>query len=259
MLFNNNKGAGMKKLIVIVRICGAAVMITSGVVLAADVKSSIYIGVGYGKVAVAEGEIQYGNTSSPYSGSLHLGYELNDFFALEAQYISTTKNAKGSYRLEDIDIAPIFWNELITNTPDLTLADAMSLYPEANADVDLQMTGALDAYALYGVYRSAGNLYIKAKLGAVNAQTKVTASPSSIALSLQDFTGVVALTHLQKGDEGFSGLVENAVVTQTENKVSLSGGVGVGYELNTQLKLELEYTRLTSDIEIGSLSVQYHF
>lgn len=249
----------MRKLLIIMSVCGSIFATSAELALADTEISSIYLGLGYGKVSVGDGEIQYEDTDAALSGSLTLGYHLNSSFAVEAQYLSTVKDAKGTYWLEDMDFALPFWSELASNTPGVTLSDAQNMYPAVNADINVEITGIFDAFALYGAYRSQGDLYIKAKLGIVNARTEVTAAPTSIALRLQDYTGALTPVNLQKGDEGFAGITQNATIIKKETTTDLSGGLGVGYKLSERLALELEYTRLTDNIDIGSLSFQYRF
>lgn len=95
----------------------------------------------------------------------------------------------------------------------------------SDGKADLGILGSVhysvDTYAVYGTYRTAGDVYFRARLGLLNEQ--VDAGPV---------------------DESDSGL---------------SGGAGVGFDLGNNVEVQLEYTLIESDLNFWSGSVVARF
>jgi len=97
---------------------------------------------------------------------------------------------------------------------------------EANfADIDYEFFGNRGSFdyktlALYGVYRSEGDFYLKAKAGIINQEIKSS--------------------FFKEDDTGFS------------------AGIGAGARLGS-VSLEAEYTVLDSDVNFFSIGANFHF
>lgn len=92
-------------------------------------------------------------------------------------------------------------------------------------------------YSLYGVYRSPGKFYFKARLGA--SYTDIDTSTERTKLTLN------------------SNSVSSSSVG--DSSLELSFGVGAGYRFKT-ISIEMEYAKSGSDISyINLLSLKYHF
>lgn len=86
-----------------------------------------------------------------------------------------------------------------------------------------------DTLALYGVWRSGGDLFFKSKLGFLKEEVKITAKSGANTVSAE------------ADDSG------------------LSFGLGVGYRITDQIIVEAEYTLIEADIDAFTLGLAYKF
>ncbi len=88
----------------------------------------------------------------------------------------------------------------------------------------MKFNGDMQTYALYGVYRTSGDVYAKFKAGILNEEVSI-----KVANQTADF-----------GDDGFS------------------AGIGAGYR-SGPVSIEAEYTILEQDVDFLSVGLNYHF
>ncbi len=87
----------------------------------------------------------------------------------------------------------------------------------------------INTFAVYGVYRSSGNIYFKGKVGFLNEDVSINVNAFGTPIS----------------------------AAGSDSSASL--GVGVGWRIPDSNSLELEYTIVEEDIDFLSLGYNYHF
>lgn len=248
----------MKKVLISLGVVGA---LMSGAVLAQERSSNLYVGAGYGVVAIPdEDEIKFSDANN---GFIQLGYKLTENFAIEGQYSKSTKDADAKLIVEDIDVSEAWWAELEQFDPSWSGGIAQSIFPYATIDVTTSIKASIETAAIYGVYRSSGDLYFKVKVGYLREDSTLTISPSAfefyspVAENVTPNEPVVFSS--KKGDDNFDTYVGDFSGDVSASESGLSAGLGVGYQFSARFFSELEYTALNDDLDMYSLSINFAF
>lgn len=245
----------MKKVLVSLGVVGA---LMSGAVLAQEGKSNLYVGAGYGVVAIPDEDgIKFSDANN---GFIQLGYKLTENFAIEGQYSKSMKDASTNVSLEELDISQLWWDTMLEMNPGMTRSQAQSLYSYAQMDINMNIEASIETSAIYGVYRSTGNLYFKAKAGYLKEETTITGKATAIDLFAMGGIGVDNIdVSLAEGDDGFEEFGGGVAESATESESGFSAGLGVGYKFSDRFFSELEYTALNDDLDMYSLSINFAF
>lgn len=245
----------MKKVLVSLGVVGA---LMSCAVFAQEKTSNFYVGAGYGVVAVPdEDEIKFSDANN---GFVQLGYKFTESFAIEGQYSKSTKDASADVSIEEMDISDIWWQTMVDMNPGMTLAQAQSFFPYAEMSMDMDLEASIETSAIYGVYRSNGNLYFKVKAGYLKNEVTMTGKATALDFYVMGANGAeTAEFSLAEGDEGFEEFAGESQQTASESESGFSAGVGVGYKLTERFFSELEYTALNDDLDMYSLSINVAF
>lgn len=244
----------MKKVLFV---CSLMVAAISANTVAQQESPQFYAGVGFGKVTVPD--VEGINFSDPNNGFIQFGYEINASFAIEGQYSKSTKDASANYMEEGIDISEVWWNSIVSMNPGTTLSDAQSWWPYVEADVGLGLDVNVETTAIYGAYRSNGDLYVKAKAGYLREKSTLTVRANSYDVTAYISNGDPFEFSAKRGDDNFDALDLDVSEKISESESGFSGGVGVGYKFTNNLFSELEYTMLNDDLDLYSLSINYQF
>jgi outer membrane immunogenic protein len=156
-------------------------------------QSGLYVGAGLTQVKFGD------DTPEPDNYLLNIGYNFNSNWAAEFQYTDSYSDADFSYVDEEIAVS---------------------------GDMSLSTT------AIYGVYRSSGPLYFKAKAGFMDAEAKFNAS----------FT---------EGENTISG-------SNSESESGWAAGVGAGYRFGAA-NIELDYIVTDSKIDIDFAAISFNY
>jgi hypothetical protein len=222
----------------------------------AQEQRGFYIGTGYGVMKLPE--VDGMDFSDAHNAYLQVGYQITNNFAIEAQYSNSTKEGSADFLIEDIDTSWEVWQSLMELNAGMTLSEAMSIFPESYADIGIRMDADVETLALYGVYRSSGKFYLKAKAGGVSAKASIKAAVSSFDFRWLEGNGNVIEGSVEPGMEGFDMMAEDFVVTESERDTEFSAGLGVGYRIDGNFMSELEYT-VIDDVDYISLGINYAF
>jgi opacity protein-like surface antigen len=244
----------MKKALFVASLISTAISVNA---IAQQDSSRFYAGVGFGKVTVPDAEGI--NFSDANNGFIQLGYKINENFAIEGQYSKSTKDASASYFVEGMDVSEEWWDSIVSLNPGVTLTDAQSWYPYVEADIGLGFDATIETTAIYGVYRSVGDLYLKAKAGYLREKSTLTIRANSYSLTAYVPNGDPFRFSSKRGDKDFDALDFDVSEKATESESGFSGGLGVGYKFTKNLFSELEYTMLNDDLDFYSLSINYQF
>lgn len=244
----------MKKMLLVSSLMAAVVSLHAA---AQQNPSPFYVGIGFGKVSVPTvEEIKF---SDPNNGFIQFGYKINENFAIEGQYSKSIKDASASFEAEGIDVSDVWWSSIVSLNPGVTLADAQNMYPYVEVDVSLGADVNVETTAIYGVYRSSGDLYVKAKAGYLREKSTLTMRANSYDLTAYVSDGDPFRFSAKRGDNNFDALDLGLSEKISESESGFSGGVGVGYKFTASLFSELEYTMLNDDLDFYSLSINYAF
>lgn len=220
--------------------------------------SNFYAGAGYGVVTVPKVDgIKFSDANN---GFIQLGYRLTENFSIEGQYSRSAKEAKASLVAEGIDVSEIWWQELVDLDPAWGNGSAQATFPYAFIDLAVNANVDIETTAIYGAYRSSGDLYVKVKAGYLRESSTMTLTPLSF-----DFYAAVYEPNMpvefssQKGDGYFETYVGEASAKLSESESGFSGGLGVGYKFSEHFFSELEYTMMNDDLDYYSLSINYMF
>ncbi len=226
--------------------------------IAAELQGSgIYLGLGYGIVNVPkEDGLKIDNANN---ANIQFGYGFANGFAVEAQYSSSTKKASASISEENIDISSDVWLALMDSNPGMTLDEAASIIPMANADVTVGLDLDVETLALYGAYRSSGDLYVKAKAGLVSVKSTGHIGVDQYTVRFVDIVNNSYEYTVGHGDQGFDENLGGINEKISETKTDFSVGLGAGYRFTPAISAELEFTRLNKDYDYYSLGVNYNF
>lgn len=244
----------MKSLVLSLGVVGA---LTSSAVVAQEKASGFYVGAGYGVVSVPNVDgIKF---SDPNNGFIQLGYQLTENFAIEGQYSKSTKDASASYTEEAVDVSYVWWQSVADMSPGVDLAEVQSWFPYAIADVTMKLDVNVETKAIYGVYRSSGVFYVKAKAGYLSEKSTLTVAAESMDLFVAVANGDPIDVSLSREDEGFNELVSDSKGKISETKSDFSAGLGLGYKFTPHIFSELEYTMLNDDLDFYSFSINWAF
>ncbi|RYZ93284.1 MAG: porin family protein [Moraxellaceae bacterium] len=218
---------------------------------------SFYTGIGFGTVKVkALDELKF---SDARNGAIQFGYKISENFAIEAQYSTSIKDAKAKDAIQTVDFSEAWWKEVIRLNPTMSLFEAQNLFPYAVADLTVNLNAKIDTTALYGVYRSSGNLYFKIKAGYLREEVKLTGRGQEADVYVAVQNGQPIEVNDTKGSQTFSTFGFDKKITISETDSGFSGGLGAGYKFTEQLFAELEYTRIEADVNFLSASLNYAF
>lgn len=239
----------------ILRIATVFTLVLAGVVNAQE-QRGFYIGTGYGvmKAPDLDGE----SFSDARNAYIQVGYQFSESFAIEAQYSDSTKASTADFTVDGIDTRWELWESMLQLNEGMTLDEAMAIFPEAYADVGFLADIEIETLALYGVYRSSGKFYIKAKAGGVSAKANGTFAPVSYDYQWFDGNGSVIEGSLDSGTDGFDDLTQDFTVKESSKDTEFSAGLGVGYRIGSSFFSELEYT-VIDDVDYISLGINYSF
>jgi outer membrane immunogenic protein len=255
VLFWNSLECCMKKGLLYLGVVG---LLGAQAVVAQERPSNFYIGAGYGAVAVDE---QDGFTfSDAKNGIIQLGYKISENFAIEGQYSKSSKDASTELTIDDIDVTEAWWDGIAAMNPGSSLSSIQSVFPYTAVDLRANVDANIETTAIYGVYRSGGDLYFKAKLGYLNEKTTLTGSANALDFHVY-ISGVAEPDEftLQQGDDGFEDFTDESTITESESDSGVSAGLGLGYKFTDRFFSELEYTMLSDDLNMYSLSINFAF
>lgn len=216
----------------------------------AQENSGFYVGAGFGVVKLPSEDGL--NFSNPKNGSIDFGYSFSENWAVEAQVSQTVSEGTLSSN-ETRNITSEFRAALMDEG--LTSAQAIAAVKSADLDMSVKLDASVDSYGIYGVYRSSGQLYFKAKAGLLSVKTTIDGGASKAAVNVVNSAN--QSTNLSANDMGFD--LSDFDQSMSETETEFSAGIGGGYKFSEKLAAELEYTQLTSDFDSYTLSVKYSF
>lgn len=244
----------MKKTLLSLGVLGVFI---SSAVAAQEKPLNFYAGVGYGTVAVPEDdEISFSDADN---GFIQLGYKLSENFSIEGQYSKSVKDAKATYIEEGINVTDEWWESILEMNPGTTLNEIQGVFPYAVIDLAVNIDASIETSAIYGVYRSSGDLYFKVKAGYLSEKTTLTIKPSAFDFYAEVLGNAPIVFTAAEGDEEFDDFGQLPVEKVSDKESDFSGGVGVGYKLTNRFFSELEYTMLNDDLDMYSLSINFAF
>ncbi|WP_323814205.1 outer membrane beta-barrel protein [Cellvibrio sp. NN19] len=236
---------------------GVVGALMSCAVAAQEQATGFYVGAGYGVVSVPKVDgIKF---SDPNNGFIQLGYQFTKNFSIEGQYSKSTKDASARYTEEGVDFSEAWWQSIVEMNPGATISDAQSWFPFAVADMTMKFDVNVETTAIYGVYRSGGDLYVKAKAGYLSEKSTLTAVAESIDMYIAVANGDPIEFSANSSDEEFDDLAAETKQKASETSSDFSAGLGVGYKFTSHVFSELEYTMLNDDLDFYSLSINWAF
>lgn len=244
----------MKKVLSVVSLITASLSFYSS---AQQDNSQAYAGVGIGRITVPD--VDGINFSDANNGFFQLGYEINENISIEGQYSKSFKDASASYSEVGTDVSEFWWDSIVSLNPGVTMADAQSWYPYVEADMELDLDATIETAAIYGVYRSSGDFYFKAKAGYLREKSTLSIRTNAYSLTAYVQNGDPFKFSAKRGDESFEALDLGGSGKIIESESSFSGGLGLGYRFTKVLFTEFEYTVLNDDLDLYSLSFNYRF
>lgn len=238
---------------------GIAGWVMSGIVSADENTSNLYVGAGYGVIPEVEPEQEdYIKLSDANNGFIQLGYKISENFAIEGQYSKSTKDASTNVLFGETRVNRISWNDIIQINPDWSMAMAQSAYPYAFMDLALTFDVNIETTAIYGVYRSSGDLYFKLKGGYLREKSTLKINPKSFDLYAYDERhNKIPMASVEKGEKYFDAFAGRFDQKFSESESAFSAGLGAGYQFSARLFSELEYTMLNDDLNFYSLNINY--
>lgn len=244
----------MKKVLFVSSLIAAAISINA---IAQQDSSPFYVGVGFGKVTVPN--VEGVKFSDANNGFIQLGYKINENFAIEGQYSKSTKDASAKYNVSDMDVTEVWWEDILALNPDMSLEEVQSIYPYVELDAGFGADATIETTAIYAVFRSTGDLYLKAKAGYLREKSTLTLQINNYDLSVySNYDGLFTFS-AKRGDEHFANMGFDETEKASASESGFSGGLGVGYKFTQHLFSELEYTMLNDDLDLYSLSINYQF
>lgn len=207
------------------------------------------------------------------------GYQWGNGFGVEAQYLQT----KGADI--DADTAIVDYDLTLNSGGDITTQKEDGYI--SNAEVEDKIIGLAGTYK-YKPNRNSG-FYIKGKLGGsyveseqsytINASKEAQEEALVVKREMQDELIVLnKILAMQSEDVGIpefevrekiraaEAALNNAEILASGHKykkktdtTDWSAGIGVGYNFKNNMAVELQYERITKDIDAVALGVQYNF
>lgn len=232
--------------------CAVAMVVGSLAVNASAAETTgFYAGVGYGVVKLPSEDGD--SFSNPKNGSFDFGYSFSESWAVEGHVSSSLTDGTAHISTSE-DATFEMRNELMT-TQNYTYAQAQQAVQSASIDMALNANASVDTYGLYGVYRTPGAFYAKVKAGVLAVKTSVSVKFSSASVTIVD--GNNQTTMMTASQLGLN--MGDFNTSESETKTEFSAGVGAGYKFTNNMSAELEYVRLSSDLDYYGLSVKYAF
>lgn len=217
-----------------------------------EAAANVYVGVGYGGI---ESDF-YQWTGDERNLNVQLGYPIAPGFSIETQYSKTVSG--GDYKFSYGVGGYHFWNLLVDRNPGMTYEQAEELYPYPNGYGDINRESNYETMALYGVSKTSGDLYVKAKAGVASVKQTYTYGPLNYEGYIVDADGSVIYGELTPDDEEFENYMGD-VDSYSYRDTGFSLGVGAGYKFTPALFAEIEFTRLNEHNEYYSLTMNYSF
>lgn len=212
--------------------------------------SGFYVGAGVGLVKLPSDDDF--NFSNPKNGSIDFGYSFSENWAVEAQVSQTV--AEGAFSARNAyDVSSEMRAAYVANGH--TSAQAIADIKSALLDMTVKLDASVDSYGVYGVYRSSGQLYFKAKAGLLSVKTTIDGGASKASVKVVNASNQSTTISANQMSLDLSEFDQSKSETETK----FSAGIGGGYKFSEKLAAELEYTQLTSDFDAYTLSVKYWF
>jgi hypothetical protein len=237
-----------------VNLCVSIAFIANSNAQAAD---GFYIGTGYGILDTSAEGLYAADTGNI---NLQLGYEVLPGFAIEMGYSSSVSSGDLSFmRNGGYASTYNFWGLLVSRNSGMTYEDAVNQYPSPSSWKT--MTGELnsESVGLFGVAKTSGNLYVKAKAGFSTVESRITYRPIQVEGDMVDINGSVFYGVLDKGSEEFGLYTAGSSGSDRHRETDFSAGIGAGYKFTSHLFAEIEFTRLNQYAEYYGLTVNYDF
>lgn len=222
--------------------------------LAANEGVGFYVGVGYGAVKLPD---EVGDFSNPKNGSIDFGYSFSENWAVEAQISNSVSEGSMSVEASGYDITYETRADLVQNRG-FTPTQAMQAVQSATADYSTKADLSVDTYGLYGVYRTSGALYAKVKAGITSIKTTADISLDKAVMTVVNSSNVSSTVDLKEAGMDL-GSFSDEDTSFSESETEASFGIGAGYKVSDKFAVELEFIRLSSDLDSYSLSAKYHF
>lgn len=232
----------------------ASMLILSMSSKASEDGTGFYVGTGYGGIELNP---SYWGFDDPKNMSLQLGYAISPGFSIEAQYSNTVSG--GDNKFSAYMGTGYFLNTLISRNPGMTMEEAEELYPGSAGFGNVKAELSQETMALYGVAKTAGDLYVKAKAGFASTKQEYECGLESYQGNIVDAEGNVYQGELTPGDEEFANYTASYTAKWHDRETDFSLGVGAGYKFTSSLFTEIEFTRLNEDTEYYSVAVNYLF
>jgi len=216
----------------------------------AQESAGFYMGAGFGVVKLPSDEGI--NFSNPKNGSIDFGYSFSENWALEAQFSQTVSEGTLS-----VDSAQNITSEVRAAYMDegFTSAQAIAAVKSADLDMTVKLDASVDSYGIYGVYRTSGQLYFKAKAGLLSVKTTIDGGATKASVNVVNSAN--QSTNFSANEMGLD--LSDFDQSMSETETEFSAGIGGGYKFSEKLAAELEYTQLTSDFDAYTLNVKYSF
>jgi hypothetical protein len=232
-------------------------VLLSNLVAAQEDTPKFYVGAGYGVLTVPKDEdAKFSNANN---GAIQFGYNLSENFAIEAHYSKSIKAASANFAAEGLDVSEAWWDATLPLNPGATLSDVQQWFPYAIADAITDIEAKVETTAIYGIYRTSGDFYVKAKAGYASTKTKATATIKSADIYVANPGNAPLTFNVTPKDKLFNDLGLNQSVNVSDNESDFSAGLGIGYKFNRKLFSELEYTKISDDFDFYSISINYAF
>lgn len=216
-----------------------------------------YVGAGYSVLTLPkDDDAKFSNANN---GAIQFGYNLSENFAIEAHYSKSVKAASTKFAVEGLDVSEAWWNTTLPLNPGATMSDVQQWFPYAIADATTDVEAKVETTAIYGIYRTSGDLYVKAKAGYASTKTKATATIKSADLYIANSGNDPITFNVTTKDKLFDDLGLNKSVNVSDTESDFSAGLGVGYKFNRSLFSELEYTKISDDFDFYSITINYAF
>ncbi len=184
-------------------ICAGLLLTASGFAYSENSAKTFYVGAGFNKIELANETNPDGPFTSSKNYLLNAGYNFTSNYAVEVQYSDSYDKGSVNYKVGNF-----------TTSPPTTY--------------QLTAESSLQTSAIYGVYRSSNNLFLKAKAGYINTKMTLTNNHPTYPFNFSD------------------------------SKSDWAAGLGAGYKFGRS-SIELEYTTTADDINIDFTTLIYNY
>jgi len=197
------------------------------------------------------------------NGIVQAGYAFSEHFSIEGQYSSPLQSEAAATLDEQVDLTPYVKQDLaaLGTLTNAQIADVRSVKVNVHATADL----SIDTAAIFAVYRTSGDIYVKVKGGPVSINTK--GKPTAKLTWDKDVATTASATitsYLQAVEPSFNqsfydNFDESSGGEQSLRKTKFAVGVGGGYKINQHVSVELEFVKMGEDVQNTSLTANYYF